>query len=217
MKSTVLSVAALALLFVACGPSDAEREAARMKAKEDSLAAFAAAEHVYAVDAANSQLQWTGTMLGIKKHRGVVSIAEGKFSLKGGQVISGSFNVDLNTIAALDSAYAPDGSPQGTRANLIGHLKSPAFFDVANYPQASFEVTGVDGNTALGTFTVRGKSDTEKVTDIVVTEENGVAKVTGKLAFDRQKYGVAWDSGSKDAVLSDNIDLEITLTGTAAN
>ena len=53
------------------------------------------------------------------------------------------------------------------------------------------------------------------MTDIVVTEENGTVKVTGKLAFDRQKYGVAWSSGSKDAILNDNIELEIALTASA--
>lgn len=41
-------------------------------------------------------------------------------------------------------------------------------------------------------------------------------KATGKLTFDRQKYGVAWSSGAKDMVLNDNIELEIIIAGQAA-
>ncbi|HOY29457.1 MAG: YceI family protein [Flavobacteriales bacterium] len=216
MKALSLSVAALAALFlVACGPSEAEIAANKEKATADSLAALAAMEMSYAVDAANSSVKWTGTMLGVKSHFGTIGLKEGKMSLKGGQITAGGFVADLNTIAPLDTIYAPDGSKQGTKSMLVGHLQSPDFFDVATYPTASFDITRVEGNTAYGNLTVRGKTNEEKVTDIVVTEENGMAKATGKLTFDRQKYGVAWSTGAKDMILNDNIELEITLTGNA--
>lgn len=213
----VLMTSAAALLLVACGPSEAEKQAAREKAIADSLAAVASMEKTYLLDAANSNLNWTGTMLGIKKHHGLVALTDGKFVVKGGQVIAGSFTADMSTISPKDSAYAPDGSKQGTKSMLVGHLMSADFFDATNFPTATFEITGVQANSIMGNLTVRGKTNQETVTDVVVTEENGMAKATGKLTFDRQKYGVAWSSGSKDAVLSDNIDLVITLTGTAAN
>jgi polyisoprenoid-binding protein YceI len=216
MKAVTLSVTALAALFlVACGPNEAEVAAAKEKATADSLAALAATEKTYKVDAAASTINWKGTMLGVKSHHGTVNITEGKLAVKGGQILAGGFNVDLSSMAPLDSAYAPEGSKQGTKTMLIGHLQSADFFDVASFPNASFEITSVEGNTATGNLTVRGKTNVEKVTDIVVTEENGTVKATGKLAFDRQKYGVAWSSGSKDAVLNDNIELEIALTGNA--
>jgi polyisoprenoid-binding protein YceI len=216
MKAVTLSVTALATLFlVACGPNEAEMAAAKEKATADSLAALAATEMTYRVDAAASTINWKGTMLGVKSHHGTVNLTEGKLAVKGGQILAGGFNVDLSSMAPLDSAYAPEGSKQGTKTMLIGHLQSADFFDVANFPNASFEITSVEGNTATGNLTVRGKTNEEKVTDIVVTEENGTVKVTGKLAFDRQKYGVAWSSGSKDAILNDNIELEIALTASA--
>lgn len=216
MKAVTLSVTALAaLLLVACGPNEAEVAAAKEKATADSLAALAANEVIYKIDGAASTINWKGTMLGIKSHHGTVNLTEGKLAVKGGQVQAGGFNVDLNSMAPLDSAYAPEGSKQGTKTMLIGHLQSADFFDVANFPNASFEITSVEGNTATGNLTVRGKTNEEKVTDIVVTEENGTVKVWGKLAFDRQKYGVAWSSGSKDAVLNDNIELEVALIGNA--
>jgi polyisoprenoid-binding protein YceI len=216
MKAQTLTIAALAATFlVACGPSEAEQQAAREKAIADSIAAAAAAEHAYTVDAASSSVKWTGTMLGVKSHHGTVGVTEGKLSVQGGLVKSGSFVVDLKSINPQDSAYAPEGSKQGTKAMLLGHLASPDFFAVDTFPTASFEITSVEGNTATGKLTVRGKTNEEKVTDIVVTEENGTVKATGKLTFDRQKYGVAWKA-PKDVILNDNIELEIALSGNAA-
>lgn len=216
MKALVVSVVALAALFlVACGPSEAEIAAAKEKATADSIAAAAAAEHSYVLDAAASTVNWKGTMLGVKSHHGTVKMTEGKLTVQGGMVKAGSFTVDMTSIAALDSAYAADDAKQGTRSMLIGHLSSPDFFDVTNSPTATFEVTAADATSITGNLTVRGKTNEEKVTDVVVSEENGMVKATGKLAFDRQKYGVAWSSGAKDMVLNNDIELEIALTGNA--
>lgn len=217
MKATSVSLAALAALFlVACGPSEAEIQAAKEKATADSLATIAATERAVNVDVAASTVNWKGTMLGIKSHNGTVALSDAKLTVKGPSVTAGSFVVDLGSITALDDAYAPDDAEKGTRAMLLGHLASADFFDVANHPTASFEITGVEGNTATGKLTVRGITNEEKVTDIVVTDEAGAITATGKLAFDRQKYGVAWSSGSADAVLNDIIELEIALAGKIA-
>lgn len=217
MKSTYLTLTAIAaLLFTACGPSEAEMMAAKEKATADSLANAAAMEHSFAVDAASSSIQWKGVMLGVKEHFGTISVKEGKFSVKGGQVSAGSFVFDMTSIAPLDTNYAPDGAKQGTRAGLVGHLMSPDFFDVANHPTAMFEITSVEGNSAKGNLTVRGTTNEETVTDIVVSEEGGVTKASGKISFDRQKYGVAFSTGAKDMVINDKIELTIALTAQAA-
>lgn len=216
MKFPVLSVVAMAaVLLVACGPSEAEIAAAKEKAAADSIAALDAMEHVYLVDPAASKLTWKGTMLGVKSHHGTVSMSEGKFITKGGMLVGGSFAIDMKSIAPLDSAYAPDGSKEGTKSMLIGHLSSPDFFAVEEFPTAMFEFTNVEGSTGKGTLTVRGKSNDEQVTDIVVTEENGIAKASGKLSFNRQKYDVAWKAPMKDVVLNDAIELTVELTGKA--
>ena len=216
MKSTYLSLGAIAaLLFTACGPNEAEMMAAKEKATADSLMVAASMEHSFNVDAANSSIQWKGVMLGVKEHFGTINLKEGTFSVKGGQLSAGSFVLDMTTIAPLDANYAPDDAKQGTRAGLVGHLMSPDFFDVANNPTAMFEITSVEGNTAKGNLTVRGNTNEEMVTDIVVTEEGGVTKASGKLVFDRQKYGVAFSTGAKDMVINDNIELMISLTAQA--
>ncbi|MBL8003138.1 MAG: YceI family protein [Flavobacteriales bacterium] len=218
MKTNLTIVALGATLLVACGPSEAEQKAAREKAIQDSIAAAAGAEHTYTVDPTASNVRWAGNVTGSKVygHFGTVALNSGSFSVKGGQLATGTFEVNLKAITPLDSNYAPDGSKEGTKAALIGHLSTGDFFQTDSFPTATFKVTSVEGNTATGELTVKGRTNTEKVTDIAITEENGMAKATGKLVFDRQKYNVAWKHFIKDAVLSDNIELEISLSGKAA-
>lgn len=215
MKSTLILSASAALLLVACGPSEAEIKAAKEKATADSLASLAAMEHTYTVDPAASKVTWAGTMLGVKTHHGTLGFTTGSFTTKGPLLTGGEFTADLKTLAPLDTNYAPDGSKQGTKSMLIGHLSSADFFAVDSFPTASFKITSVNGNSATGDLTVRGKTNSETVTDIVLTTEGNTTKATGKLVFDRQKYGVAWSAG-KDAVLNDNIELIVELSGTEA-
>ncbi len=217
MKHIALIVAGTAIALVACGPSEAEIAEQKRQAYEDSLATVAASERAVVIDAQASSVDWAGTMLGIKRHFGKVALADGKLIVKGPSVTAGSFVVDLTSITTGDTLYSPPGSEEGTSTHLVNHLQSADFFDVANHPTATFEISRVEGNTAYGNLTIRGVTHEEKVTDIVVNEENGQVTATGNLTFDRQKYGVAWSSGSKDAVLNDDIEIVVNLAGRIVN
>ncbi len=213
---TALTAFAAVMSIVACGPSEAEIAAAKEKRTKDSLDSIAGMEKTYMVDLAGSKVNWTGTMLGIKSHTGSLNFTEGKFSTKGGALVAGEFTVDMKSYLLTDTNYAADGAKQGTRAMLMGHLMSPDFFAVDSFPTAILVITGVNGNTATADLTVRGKTNAETVTDIAITDNgDGTVKATGKLVFDRQKYNVRWSSGNKEAVLNDNIELAVELTGKA--
>ena len=213
---TAITAAAAVLSIVACGPSQAEIDAAKEKAMKDSVEAAASMEKNWTVDVAASKVNWAGTMAGIKTHTGTMNFASGTFKTKGPLLSGGDFIVDMKNYAMNDTNYAPDGSKKGTKAMLMGHLMSPDFFAVDSFPTAQLRISAVNGNTATGELVVRGKTNIETVTDIVVTPNaDGTITASGKLVFDRQKYGVAWSSGSKDAVLNNDIVLTVELTGKA--
>lgn len=211
-----LTATAAVLSIVGCGPSQAEIDAANAKKTADSLATLAAMEKSYAVDASTSNITWAGHTSGAKVygHHGNIALSGGMFTVKGGMLTGGKFEVNMKSITPLDSNYAPDGSKEGTKANLMMHLTTGDFFLTDSFPTATFVVKSVEGNTATGELTVKGKTNEEKITDIAMTEENGKAKATGKLVFDRQKYGVSWKHFLKDVLLADDIELNVELTGT---
>lgn len=210
MRSTVrVFVIALACTLVACGPSEAEIAAAKAAATADSLATAAAMERNYVVGSANSIIQWSGTMVSVYTHTGTVAITEGTFTTKGGQLIGGSFVVDLRTMIPTDENYS---ATVNTKESLVEHLSGAEFFDVANFPTASLTITGAQGNTATADLTIRGKTHSETITDIeITTDADGSLHATAKLVFDRQKYGVAWKPDMKDSVLDDDIELIVKL------
>ena len=206
MKTTnyLLTIIASTSLFLAsCGGGHDHSNEAEPAAEEVTVETV-----TKSVDPTTSTVNWVGKMIGIKAHHGTIDLKEGSITLEGNKVVGGNFVIDMSTITPLDDNYAPDGSAQGTRAMLVGHLSSGDFFAIEENPTASFEVTGTNEDGSLtGNLTIRGNTNTETVTNVVV----GDGTVSGTLVFDRKKYDVAWDSPMKDAVLSNDIELEVEL------
>ena len=210
MKLHLLSATAIvAATFASCGGGATDGDG--------TVADSTATVMSYTVDLATSKVIWAGTAVGIKTHTGTLNFASGTFTTDKGVLTAGDFVVDMKNYAMTDTNYAPDGSENGTKANLMGHLMGADFFAVDSFPTATLKITSVTGNTATADLTVRGKTNSETITDIVITPNaaDSTVKAMGKLTFDRQKYGVTWDSGSKDYVVSNDIVLAIEILGKA--
>jgi polyisoprenoid-binding protein YceI len=199
ISNLFLAFVASATLF-SCSPSEKPKETTAL----DSTASVS-----YTVVTDSSTVNWKGTMVGLYSHYGTVKLAEGSLVLTGGKLTGGSFTVDLKSINPLDSGY----SKEHKREDLIGHLGAPDFFATDSFPSATFIVKSVEGTTATGDLTVRGKTNEEKVTDLVVSTGDSTVSITGKLVFNRQKYGVAYKATMKDMVLSDDIEITVALKG----
>ena len=206
-KTFLFGILAGSILLASCGTG--ETPATEGTATDSTATAAAPATHHILAD--QSAVNWTGTMLGVKSHTGTLNFTDGHVTTAGGQLTGGKFTVDMRSYQMTDTNYAADGSAQGTRAMLMGHLMSPDFFAVDSFPTASFEITKVEGNTATGNLTVRGRTFPETVKDIVLTQDANGVSATGNLTFDRQKYGVSWSSPMKDMVLSNDIVLKVDL------
>ena len=87
--------------------------------------------------------------------------------------------------------------------NLLGHLKSPDFFDIEQYPEIVFESTSVirDGNelTVQGNLTLKGQTHPVQgkgtITDPHVTLGD-VEKIGVELeaVIDRTTFGLDWNA-----------------------
>ena len=199
LRNLFIALTAVAAMY-SCGPSEKPAE----KVNTDSVAV------TYNVIADSSTIGWKGTMVGVYSHNGTVKLKDGSLTLTGGKLTAGTFTIDMKTITPLDSNY---NEKDHKKEFLVGHLSAPDFFSTDTFPTASFVVKSVEGTTATGDLTIKGKTNSEKVTDLVLTSDSSSVSATGKLVFDRQKYGVAYKPTMKDMVLSNDIEISISLKG----
>jgi len=206
----LLGTVAGVITLGSCGTAEAPNPEA------SAPAPATAANGTYAIDPSASAVDWTGSMAGVKSHTGTLKFNKGEVTMANGVLSGGTFTVDMKSYAFTDTNYAKDGSAQGTRKDLMAHLMSPDFFAADSFPTAEFVITKVDGNTATGNLTVRGRTHEEQVKNIVLSMDGKTVKATGDLTFNRQNYGVSWKSPMKDMVLSNDIVLKVQLQGTGA-
>lgn len=204
MKLKLLStIAVSSMLLVACGGGTTHEE-------ETAATTEQVAVQSYTADTEASVVNWKGEVAGVYGHNGYVKLKSGTLSLAGNSITGGEFVADMTNIVPTDSASYKDEDHHRI-TDLQGHLSTADFFNTAEFPTASFTITGVEGNTVKGDLTVRGKTNAETIEiQTLDVNEDGVT-VKGKLVFDRQKYDVAWVHFMKDMILSDDIVLDITL------
>ena len=157
------------------------------------------------INTSTSSVEWKGVMVGIYSHNGFVSIKEGNLVYQGNSITGGKITIDMETMTQSDSLYKTEEN------KLVAHLESPDFFDVANFPTATFEITSSDLgiNKVYGNLTVKGITDSEVVENVIFDVETKSA--TGTLKFDRQKYGVTYKGSKKDMLVGDEVEMTISL------
>jgi polyisoprenoid-binding protein YceI len=204
MKFRILSIALLSaatLLLISCSSKESS--------EETTADAMVLSDGTVLVDTSASAVMWKGTMVGMYDHSGTVKLNSGNVTVADGKITGGTFVVNLMTIKPTDDNFKPE--EDRTPEKLVGHLSSGDFFNVEEYPTATFEITGSDSASIMGNLTVRGKTNPEKVENVVISEENGMVKMTGDLTFDRRKYDVAFTHPMKEMVVSDDIVLNVSL------
>ena len=172
----------------------------------------------YKVDASSSQVEWVAKKV-TGQHNGVVTLQEGSLEYTDGSLTGGSFVVDMTSIAVLDL----EGNMRG---KLEGHLKSPDFFAVEEFPTATFTITKVIPRGIAGEYKVEGdltvKGITKSITVPVIKleeSEEGIKTVEAiSLTLDRTDFDVRYGSGTFFSNLGDKTiydDFELTINVSA--
>lgn len=173
------------------------------------------------IDPARSVVQWHGNKVVGGGHTGKVRVKSGSVTLAGDQVKTAEVVVDLSSILNEDLTDAT------WNQKLVGHLKSPDFFDVESFPTASLKIERVDAGkdgkaTAHGVLTIKGKSNP---VSFAVSEHRTKDGFTYKaeLVFDRTTYDIRYGSGKfftnlGDKMIADavRLDVEVALKASGA-
>ncbi|REJ84484.1 MAG: YceI family protein [Bacteroidetes bacterium] len=152
---------------------------------------------VYSVDKSASKVEWYAAKV-TGKHNGTINISKGEIRDNHGH-ISGSFEIDMNTISSLDLTDA------AMKSKLENHLMSDDFFNAEKYPVSKFVITRVapyagEGkgqytHTVTGNLTIRDKTNEISFPANIIFNQ-GKVSCTGTAVVDRSKYDVKFGSKS---------------------
>jgi len=125
-------VIAVAIMVVACGKPSDTLEAT------DAAEVTEATGKTLAIDAATSQVNWRGYKP-TGQHFGLIPLTTGELTVQGEELTGAKFVFDITGLEIQDMEESNEDY-----GKLWGHLQSPDFFDAANHPQATFEMTSVE-------------------------------------------------------------------------
>ena len=140
-------------------------------------------------------------------------------------VISGTLHIDeQNPANSAVDAQADAASIDTRDERRDGHLKSPDFFDVANFPTITFKSTSVEP-TGDGEYNVTGNLTMHGVTKPVVfkAEYSGQMKdafgnlragLSARAKINREDWGLTWNAALEagGVLVSKDVNIEIDLS-----
>src|SRR5690625_2372233 len=217
MKTNVLKLSLLVLLTagtISCGNKTVEPAEAIENAAEASDLA-----EVYQVDPQNSTIRWEGSKpLVNTTHFGTIGLASGEVLVADGRIEAGSFLIDMNqiTVEDLEGEY---------KEMLEAHLKGTAegkendFFNVPEYPTASFELTAIEDNLIKVNLTLKEITKAVEFPAKITVDEEELSLETESFAIDRTEWGINFGSKSffpnlGDKFVADDMILTVSLKAT---
>ena len=169
----------------------------------------------YTIDPSHTRIGFSARHAMVTKVRGQFETFEGTAHVDTENPASSSVNVTI------EAASVTTGNEQRD-----GHLKTPDFFDIANYPQITFVSTDVERDGAewaiTGDLTINGV--TKSVT--VPFEETGSAKdpfgntrvgFEGEVTIDRTEWNLSFNAALETGgvLVSEKVKLEFDVSAIA--
>lgn len=169
----------------------------------------------YTVSTQESTITWIGKKI-TYNHTGTIQLVSGELTFDDQLLTGGDFVIDMTTLKDLDLA------DKSKNAKLTGHLKSEDFFNVEEFPRATFEITSVTAEeTEKGNFMITGNLTIKGITHpnsfpAKITMSGSMVHVRAAIVFDRSKYNISYGSGSffdnlGDKIIYDDIEIGIEL------
>ena len=164
---------------------------------------------IYKVDPNQSSIFWIGRKI-TGEHNGTIDIKDGYIAVENGSIISGEFEIDMNSIAVLDMN-------EEYNKKLESHLKDPDFFDVEKFSSSSFRIKNtydffiIDNIVFEGDLKIKDKT-IEKNIPATIAVNDSIAEAIGIIHLDRTLFGITYGSSSFFDGLADRaIDNNFTL------
>lgn len=213
ITNKVLVVLFLSILLISCQKSDKVAQTTEQKSSSSNQGT------AFNLDLTNSKIMWIGKKV-TGQHNGTIKLLNGKVYIDKGQLVGGSFEIDMNSI------FVEDIKDAGQNAKLTNHLKSADFFNVTEYPVAKFEITSilqgqkqnqnVQIDTIIGNLTIKNITKSIKF-PASVKIENDHLEATADFDLDRTEWDIKYGSGKffenlGDKMINDLFNIKLNIS-----
>ena len=221
---SLLSLAMILTMTACGGAADKAVDAAKDVATTATDAMASAGDAMtkligdkYAVNTATSKITWTGSKKVGDSHSGTMALSSGTLAVDKGSLTGGKFVIDIKSLTNTDMAGTEDAG------KLEGHLKSPDFFKMGEFPTATFEITKVTKvmnnpamtHTVNGNLTVLGISKNISMPATISVDGGKVTAMVKEYAFNRTDWGMKYGSGllglAADKIINDDVMIGLTI------
>jgi polyisoprenoid-binding protein YceI len=198
MKRKVINSLLVLVLIATAASCKSDKKTETSDVKETTITSDLAS--TYNVNLEQSKINWTGSKPA-GQHNGQVYLSESRLAVNAGELQGGDITIDMTTINVLDL----EGQE---KEDLENHLKGYAngkedhFYNVNKYPEANFEITGVenkDGQTMLsGNLTLKetSKNITFPVQISLNEADDSLILTSEDIILDRTEWGIKFMSKS---------------------
>jgi len=214
MKKQVLNIFAVIAIGIAIIGCKNEKGTETSDAKEVETVV---AEQTFKAIAAESMVMWEANKV-VGGHSGTINLSNGVAKVKGNQLVGGNFIFDIATLKNTDI------EKEEGRTKIEGHLKSADFFDAEKFPNAAFEITGVDGNKVSGNLMMKGIKKNVTVPVTVAMDGDVMMITSDEFTIDRTEWDIKYNSGKfadpaklGDYMINDNVKLKISVKANKAS
>ncbi|ANH83203.1 hypothetical protein A8C56_21465 [Niabella ginsenosidivorans] len=164
-------------------------------------------------DEDSSAVEWKGSAP-THFHRGAFKVS-GNLQTDGkGKITGGDFSIPVASISNFDLTNTAE------REQLLNHLKSPDFFNMAVHPEARFHITKAapynnpasSANTMItGDFTMIGQTHSIQIPAVIKTEKNKIT-VEGSFKLNRLQWGMSsFNDPEADLYILPDVDITLKL------
>ena len=204
MKKTQLTIVAAALtvsILAGCSDPADKVHKSDTSAPKETTATTTAASKTYVVSP-ESKIGFVGSKV-TGSHNGGFTNFSGTISVADGKVVTPS-EIQI----AMASTWADADK-------LIGHLKSPDFFDAEKFPTSAFTVTGIapgqgGTNDVTGNLALHGVTNSISFPAKIEVADAGVT-VKAEFAINRKNFNINYP-GKADDLIRDNVVIKLDLT-----
>ncbi|HEY5884377.1 MAG TPA: YceI family protein [Pyrinomonadaceae bacterium] len=193
------------LLIAACSNPASDKPRAVTSDAAPATAPAAAGEK-YVITPENSDIEFIGAKV-TGHHNGSFEKFSGDINYAGQPEKSRvRITIDIDSITTDD-------------AKLTAHLKTPDFFDVAKFPQSTFESTEITpGGEAGATHTIKGNLTMHGVTKSItfpakIAAAADAITVDASFAINRKDFGINF-AGASDNLIRDDVAMTLRVRAT---